>query len=88
MPTPSKKKQKKDPHTREEIMEGLRHYRKKHFNIRIRKQDPLFKNEFVLEVTHNGNQWHGITIAPHELKKIMTVLRKKEKQFNKNHKIR
>ncbi len=49
--------------------------RKKHFKIEVGVKLPLgYEDEFQLSVTHNGNQWQGLSLLPDEAKQIIEAL--------------
>ncbi len=49
--------------------------RKEHFKIEVKVRFPLsYEDEFQLFITHNGNQWQGLSLLPDEARQIIKAL--------------
>lgn len=61
-----------------DALQGLVDHRLKNFAVRTvdtgSRGRAMFDGEFILEVTHNGQNWNGITIAPQEIDRIVEEL--------------
>lgn len=57
-------------------------HRVRNFAVRVEPiNDPSVEDEFRVEVTYNGRQWHGISMSPTESKAIIRAIRKHTKKY-------
>ncbi len=54
--------------------EELREFRRKKFNARIEKAPYNDADDYALMVTHNGQQWNGITLNRWEMQQVIKLL--------------
>jgi hypothetical protein len=80
--------QEREKMSKRENMDRLRDFRREHFEAHIHELHgeglggAVFEGEFVIEVTHNGEQICGqIAIAPHEMEAILVLLEAKRKEL-------
>ena len=54
--------------------EELREFRQKKFNARIEKAPYNASDDYALMVTHDGQQWNGITLNRWEMQQVIKLL--------------
>ena len=57
---------------------SLRQYRARNFQVKVEKQHYqwLYDDEVSIDITHNGSQWHGMTLNAMETVKVFEKLHK------------
>lgn len=60
--------------TEEQKLDMLAH-RKENFAVEVTPpRDPLYENEVILRITHNGYQYSAVTLLPHEANAVAAAL--------------
>jgi 16S rRNA C1402 (ribose-2'-O) methylase RsmI len=60
------------------VQNAYKKFRKQNFQARFEK-DEWHKGEFVLSITHNGNQWQGLNLTKDEALKVANAILEKLK---------